>query len=517
MDGQNTISQLYRDDLMPLINEIFDDICDTSTHVRIDRLEIDLGGVTSRNLKEDFKQSLREQLKEELLNNMQKAHHINHPKGNQSNDVSVTPEKASDRELFTFFIKTGQLPWWTGESHIQSFEKLALKLLNEQAEALFKVLSVLLPYKQYRKRIIYQLSDEILQKFIELKQPTIAEQITRLHKDFYRIHQYRQIVPLNRANFRFTLWQHAFEFWLFPDNNISSKTGSFNLSHIESELEGVSSRYSAGDQNASQNSITSYLIYVINELVPKSENYMNQGSSKQNKPIKSLIQTLWQITDDLNIQDHSLGKILHLINELPASDFNETKMDNQIENQLNMADKEAEMEKQSMLSTEDAFEIHNAGLVIIAPFLPNFFDSLGLLEKKAFVTDEAAQQAALLLQYIVMKEIEIPEYDLLLNKLLCGLAVDTPLPRSFEISDIEKEEVENLLHSVIAYWEALKNTSAEAFRQTFLLKDGMLSEEMNGWKLTVERSTVDTLLDKLPWGISIIKLPWADKMILVEW
>jgi hypothetical protein len=37
------------------------------------------------------------------------------------------------------------------------------------------------------------------------------------------------------------------------------------------------------------------------------------------------------------------------------------------------------------------------------------------------------------------------------------------------------------------------------------------------WLLQVEAKTVDILLNQLPWGISMIKLPWMQRMLWIEW
>jgi hypothetical protein len=172
---------------------------------------------------------------------------------------------------------------------------------------------------------------------------------------------------------------------------------------------------------------------------------------------------------------------------------------------------------QPSLKTGESIEINNAGLVILAQFLPLFFDALGLIKDKAFATEESAGRAALLLQYVITGETALPEHELTLNKLLCGLDPDVPLPGFIHISKHETEEVNNLLESVVEHWKALKGTSARGLRQTFLNRPGILTKDVNGWSVYVERTTVDVLLDHLPWSISIIKLPWNDNLIYVEW
>jgi hypothetical protein len=53
---------------------------------------------------------------------------------------------------------------------------------------------------------------------------------------------------------------------------------------------------------------------------------------------------------------------------------------------------------------------------------------------------------------------------------------------------------------------------------TFLQKEGKLKRQDENWDLLIHRdSAVETLIDRLPWGISMIKMPWNKATINVEW
>ena len=163
--------------------------------------------------------------------------------------------------------------------------------------------------------------------------------------------------------------------------------------------------------------------------------------------------------------------------------------------------------------------VQNAGLVLLHPFLVRFFDQAGLVKEKQFVSQDARVRAVHLLQYIVTGEQQTPEQELFLNKLLCGLEPEYPVPSGIEITRQEIEESENLLNSVVGHWKALKKSSPEAVRSTFLRREGLVSREgmYGGWKVTIERNTFDVLLDRLPWGLSMVKMPWNSYLIHVEW
>ena len=73
------------------------------------------------------------------------------------------------------------------------------------------------------------------------------------------------------------------------------------------------------------------------------------------------------------------------------------------------------------------------------------------------------------------------------------------------------------MKNVVKQWNALKGSSVDALRGSFLIRDGILTPSTNGWLLTVEKKAYDILLDKLPWGIAMIKLSWAPYVLSVEW
>ena len=161
--------------------------------------------------------------------------------------------------------------------------------------------------------------------------------------------------------------------------------------------------------------------------------------------------------------------------------------------------------------------IGNAGLVIIWPFLKQFFESVCLVKEGLFINYEASERAVHLLQYIVSGSLDTPEHELPLNKVLCGRKIAEPVARDFEITDKESIETENLIQSVIRNWPVLGNISIEGFRVAFLQRRGVLVFRNDDWLVQVERQTHDILLDKLDWTISVIRLPWLDNIIYTEW
>ncbi|MCP3100280.1 hypothetical protein LZ198_15525 [Myxococcus sp. K15C18031901] len=164
--------------------------------------------------------------------------------------------------------------------------------------------------------------------------------------------------------------------------------------------------------------------------------------------------------------------------------------------------------------------IGNAGLVLTSPFVPHLLREVGLSrveDGKAFLDPEPATRAVHLLQYLVDGSTSTPEPLLVLNKILCGLPIPTPVPASIQLTEQEQSLCDRLLRAVIAHWKIISNTSVAGLRETFLQREGRLEHLEDRWKLQVQRKTLDVLVDQVPWSLSIITHPWMPQPLYVSW
>lgn len=168
---------------------------------------------------------------------------------------------------------------------------------------------------------------------------------------------------------------------------------------------------------------------------------------------------------------------------------------------------------------EDVEEVYteSAGLVLLWPYLKQFFEKLGLVADKSFVDEAAAERAVLMLQYLTEGTTETSEHLLALNKLLCGIDLLQPTAIDFEITDTEKADCEALLSAVIGHWPMLKNISLAGFRSAYLQRTGILTIQDGSWLLRVDRQTYDVIVDNIPWPINMVKFPWMNEAIVVTW
>ncbi len=181
----------------------------------------------------------------------------------------------------------------------------------------------------------------------------------------------------------------------------------------------------------------------------------------------------------------------------------------------------------------DGYLAHDAGLVLVHPFLTRFLElrggivqlaelegnERGIAEKGKRQLAEAQLPRAAALLYSVLYGNTAPlEFELTTLKVLLGLSPTEPLLISPGLLSSEDEEaVDQLLTEVISHWSALGKTTINGLRASFLQRQGSLRKIAQGWQLRVEHRGFDLLLGQLPWGMSIVKLPWMPEPIFIEW
>lgn len=189
----------------------------------------------------------------------------------------------------------------------------------------------------------------------------------------------------------------------------------------------------------------------------------------------------------------------------------------EVESTLHIIDNEQLMED----AMEPKYvEVPNAGLCLLALWLPRLFRMLGLLTEdgKNLKDTEARIRAIFILECLVTDEMrEYREQELAFSRILAGCPFQVPLPRTLKLTVDEIQVVESMLAGVKANWDKLKNSPIKSFQQAFIARPGRLEQQDGKWVLYVENRAYDILLDSLPWSYRHIRLPWLKKPINVVW
>ena len=74
-----------------------------------------------------------------------------------------------------------------------------------------------------------------------------------------------------------------------------------------------------------------------------------------------------------------------------------------------------------------------------------------------------------------------------------------------------------LLSAIIQQWGALGSTTVPGLQESFFQREGVLQRREESWRLQVEARAFDILIDRIPWNFSIIRFPWMDGPLHVDW
>lgn len=211
---------------------------------------------------------------------------------------------------------------------------------------------------------------------------------------------------------------------------------------------------------------------------------------------------------------HCGPDLVDLILEIRATEEKSPVLDRHKKNQLRRG--EVASQHSNPLPEEGLF-VQNAGLVLLHPFLFNLFKYLGLLEENDFKSHDHRQKALAVLHFLSTGSAIYEEHELVVAKLFCSYPLEEPVDPEIKLSNDDQTECVELLKEVIARWSILKNTSHDTLRLNFLQRGGKLYTRINEPHLLIESNMLDVLLDHLPWGVGIIKLPWMHQLLKVEW
>lgn len=528
MQIKDTIDLFIKEEIYPEIEAILNKYSQqTNNHfIQIDAIEIDLNG----NNYNDYKSIIKNKLDKSI------ASQISATKNTLKQSISKEDKTI---QAFLFFIENGQLPWWYRSQAFFNIETIN-SIKNKRKH--YQNLVELLRKKAVQKRVIYQFNfDEIEALFL------VAFSIN-LNTDYAL---YKTIK--NRI-----LTQQKFNFWpilftaAFNKNNPDTTINIFDkIAHILT-LENNKNTNSFSIEKSSISAFVSLINYIV-ILLQLPIGIIKKGQGKialiinKNADINTTLKQNFNF-GKANISEpyitcyyntrNTLSKnekekntfqpdtesrsikteISRQKNALPNSNFHPQKEETQKKNASLNAYYNANTNSFNEKNEPLDILIQKAGLVILHPFLPQLFTTLGFYNKgEKQIHPDKIHAATQVLHFLATKNESPHEYELTFEKFLCGIPINTPIKRLRKIPIEQKEECNSLLHSVINHWSALKTNNTDTLRSGFLIREGKLTKGIDSNKVYVQRQAHDILLERLPWGLSIINLPWMPVLTFIEW
>lgn len=424
--------------------------------LQIPRLELNVE-VKSSALNTELKDQIAELFKEELAeitNPIETSH--------QETESEAKPYLVDHQEkmlrAFIYFLEKGTMPWWNSESNNMAILESTVFDRIILADSFQKSIISVLSKENVRNRLINQLSDE---QIAQLYLAILKNKELKINLETDTI---RHISKLNHTD-RIAIWR--------------------------------------------------LIINVISE-------YWNTSNNHPREYLLQEISTIEQIGLSTTKNNHqnrkTIVKIFPFITENEISDSIKTNVANQPENVRTSIEpiQEKNVVVQEDVTQNEGQYIQNAGLILIHPFIKTLFEHCELLDPKTQQLIDP-ELCAHLLHYIATGKINSPEYDMIFEKFLCNIPIHQPINRHIKLSRKHKSQAKNVIESVQHNWAPMKKSSAALLQNEFFQRPGKLVITDSDYTLIVERKTQDILLEKLSWGIGLVKLPWQKKFIFVNW
>lgn len=524
---QHQLSQFYWNKMVPELDSLFDQLSSETEVVSIDRLEIDLGQFTEEGiLQEGFLEQLRQQLEIQLRDIL---------RGKGSSKTDRTPASFNLFEQWLFFLNKGYLPW-SSRQLPTDWVTSVLDTLGTNSQAVVNLRQLLRTQPTALQRLIVQHATTFLKTLVELftgkKQAALLAAETELQKlpaPYWAQVRGKVSTSISQRQIGLFFWKEVLETTIVLDHKLEAPTliGRILGSHF-------SVRTLKQLQEAERAQDYPVLFSAIGEVTRTEAKQVPEKNLAKDTPIASQEEAMPipEASEDPNAPEEKQRKRKEKIISIESKTNRDQPIAAEEKQQLGQDTpgketsestfpfetdlKEAYLRDRARLEKEEFF-LENAGVVLLHPFLTSLFRKLDYVEGGAFKSETDRHRAIHLIHFLATGELEVPEYSLLLPKFLCGLPFNLPLDHTLQPSKQEQEEANSMLQAAITHWKVLQNTSPDGLREGFLQREGKLFQDAGGWCLQVENKTLDILLNQLPWGIGVIKLPWMVDMLRVEW
>lgn len=464
----------------PQIESAIQKICDQYIHenewLQLDKLEIDMGHFSGQAFNSDFEKIFLRKFEEQLCDKLSRI-------SSQQRETSLQKSKF---ELLTHFLLKGFLPWWADEKTVDLDE-----ICNE----------------------VFSNSGDIIMQFF-LQEHNNASVWKRVANQLDKKSKQNIILLFPHLAFAKRISDEIFsELIRFADAQVYVKSGVV-LKKLQEQKEKINDLVI--DNAPVFFSLNGNLMKIRNTVAA----LIVRAFADDPITLKSIIPLLSKTNDTSSSQ--IAGKTTVNTNESGESYLNignDQDVDATLNELLREVKQFPEIKQNKEPGKDEAVKIlvKNAGIILLAPFFKLFFSKLQLLAENEWANRAAQERGVFLLKYLSEGENRYYEYQLVLEKIICGIPLNQPLDTLPVLKKKEMDEAESLLQSIIEHWKKLGNTSVNGLRESFLKRDGIITTKENNWLLRVERKTLDVLVDSIPWGFSTVSLPWNKYIIFTEW
>ena len=488
---QQLVSERYWNSLIKILERALDSVSTPGQSILINRLEIDLGVISERDIEKNRWDALLFKKLTEELNRLMSDPSPHEPVSRQSENLSYVRQ-------WLYYMEWGHLPWNAGPVNDNWYQEV-IQCLATEFDAITELRSLIRKSKMPARRIIAEHKKEFIISIIEVLSALPQGEISAVIEEFKDIIAFvreedRRVIKIRDADIENDLWCFIIRFAainepvLKLDNIIPALIDFYKVDMTQGLV--LPSRFLHPQRITAK-----YLSSIKEKQANQQEDNMRVGQQGDQYAMELKLPS---------IPEESVGKKMNDEEVIVSKLFDPG------------TEEAGEMCLNTLPEKEGIFVCH-AGLVLLHPFLDRFFTNLGLVRKGGFVDLYAHQKALYLLHYLSTGNLKGAEHELVTAKIMCAYPLQKPVDHHIEINDEEINEANELLMNVIGQWDVLKNSSPQGLREGFLQRNGKYTVNNEKGCLHIESHAIDILLDHLPWTISIVKLPWMNDPLWVEW
>ncbi|CCD92153.1 hypothetical protein BRAO375_1920033 [Bradyrhizobium sp. ORS 375] len=521
------VSDAIREAVTPLLERLFDEMTPRAELIRIDRLELDLGRLDPATLPRDLPAQIAAKLPAALLQSAATARRTGDPSSGAGQAGRTKPDAgAAPLLVIDHFVATGTLPWWCDGRDRDLLDRAANDALRRSPAGLAHSLRGFISDPTAMNRLIGHLSEATLERIVAAVAPDSAAGL----RELATLLEHVAIGDLTLRQQRLARWRGL----------LQAACAGPRSDMVETALTAIA--LAAGLPLSS-------LLVAIETAGPPSTTAIAARLAELRNRHSAVIATplrYWPQDPHLTALHAELAPLaarlpepdqpawaaaLARLAQAPTGPAYESALSAVLqplrqaglltaaEAERLRARRSASPRAREHTDLEDSHAVMAAGICLLWPFLPRLFARCGLLDDKqtGFASLAAQQRAVLLLHHLATGESDAPEFALLLPKVLCGLPPFDACEIAEPITANEAAETAQLLDAAIAHASGLGTISPAGLRETFLMRPGLLGTRDGAWLLRLEQRSTDVLLERIPWTLQWLRLPWMQAAMRVEW
>lgn len=554
VEGAYTLQQeagrYFRSQILPVLEKLFDAVNDDEHVLILDRVEIDLGVLKQNSRDQLISENelyplIQKQFEDYLRSENAKGSTIPEETHFTASQKKTTSFHAFDQWLY--YMQQGVLPW-SIKSVDEKIRMQVLEVLSTDSRAVTHLTGCIQREPAISTRIVRQHEEQFLVKLVEgisgEKQNNLPELIhsiedllkggsnQRTREELWQLvlqEVVRNGSSKNTQGLLKELCRTLLPLKNQTDQQLFATAEKWPLlKGILLALTASSSAISKGEQTAYGSGKQTYL-----DSIPQKPDTKNETAGEKHPQIHSPEQSdRSRMTDHTKIKEtekNVSGEIKGGAGDQvknaddPASpsekpvDLIRSKVTGPQTEDLHLQKDISDFQTSTNDLLEEGIFVKHAGLILLHPFFQFLFRNTGLSKGIHFTDRYAQQQAIYLLHYIATGETKAEEHQLPIPKLICGWSITEPVLKDVALTGSMLMEADDLIRAAIAQWNILKSTSIEGLRESFLQREGKVFSKSDKIYIQVEKSSIDILLDHLPWNTSIVKFPWFKEILWVEW